>query len=246
MSRFSKKRCAVALETSRLAVSRRSESRSFEFRLTRPRSWRLILLVNTDFWPNLTFFSSIRRFRIPLSVDLEIEKIRAIAEFAFFGFASLKRYINFAWSSDVRLPHVVADIDMIASLIKRLVPSLANFLKRSIGEPKKNGTHKYFTLQKRIDCKQDTETCQSFSLYVIKFSTKNDLNFQKKSRHLCQSFRSHFWCVKVVCLRRKDVKLNDWQAEFQRSKLFWNILLTNIWYFESTKIVVRSVFWFTK
>ena len=31
------------------------------------------------------------------------------------------------------------------------------------------------------------------------------------------------------------IKLNDWQAEFQRSKLFWNILLTNIWHFESTK-----------
>ena len=35
-------------------------------------------------------------------------------------------------SSDVRLPRMVAEIDMIASLIKRLVPSLANFLKRSI------------------------------------------------------------------------------------------------------------------
>ena len=36
MSRFFKKRCSVALETSRLAVSTRSESRNFEFRLTRP------------------------------------------------------------------------------------------------------------------------------------------------------------------------------------------------------------------
>ena len=82
MSRFFKKRCAVALETSRLAVSRRSESRSVEFRLTRRRNLRLILLVSTDYRPNLTFFCLIRRFRIPLSVDSEIEKIRAIIEFA--------------------------------------------------------------------------------------------------------------------------------------------------------------------
>ena len=47
-------------------------------------------------------------------------------------FASSKRYIDFARSSDVRLPRMVAEIDMIASLIKILVPSLANYLKRSI------------------------------------------------------------------------------------------------------------------
>ena len=122
----------MALETSRLAVSRRSESRSFESRLTRPRRCRLILLVSTDFRPNLTFFRPIHRFRVHLSVDSEIENIRAIAEFAKSGFASLKRYIDFARWSDVCLPRMVAEIDVIAPLIKRLVPSLANFLKRSI------------------------------------------------------------------------------------------------------------------
>ena len=69
---------------------------------------------------------------ISLSVVSGLEKIRAIAEFAQSGFASLKWYIDFARSSDVRLPHMVADIDVKASLIKRLVPSLANFLKRCI------------------------------------------------------------------------------------------------------------------
>ena len=48
------------------------------------------------------------------------------------GFASLKRYIDFARSSDVRLHRMVAEIDIIASLIKRMVSSLANFLKRPI------------------------------------------------------------------------------------------------------------------
>ena len=38
-------------------------------------------------------------------------------------FASLKRYIDFARSSDKRLPRIVAEIDVIASLIRRLVPS---------------------------------------------------------------------------------------------------------------------------
>ena len=47
-------------------------------------------------------------------------------------FASLKPYIDFARSSDARLPRMVAEIDVTASLIKILVPSLANFLKRSI------------------------------------------------------------------------------------------------------------------
>ena len=36
-------------------------------------------------------------------------------------FASLKRYIDFARSSDARLPRMVAEIDVTASLIKRLV-----------------------------------------------------------------------------------------------------------------------------
>ena len=124
------------METSRLAVSRRPESRRFRFRLTRPRSWRLILLVSTDFRPKITFYclsdQPIRRFTIPPSVDSEIEKIRAIAEFAESGFASLKRYIHFEKSSDAHLPRMVAEIDVIAWLIKRLVPSLATFLKRSI------------------------------------------------------------------------------------------------------------------
>ena len=39
---------------------------------------------------------------------------------------------QFARVSDARLTRVVAEIDAIASLAKRLVPSLANFLKRSI------------------------------------------------------------------------------------------------------------------
>ena len=47
-------------------------------------------------------------------------------------FASLKRYIDFARSSDARLPRMVAEIDVTALQIKRLVPSLANFLRRSI------------------------------------------------------------------------------------------------------------------
>ena len=47
-------------------------------------------------------------------------------------FASLIRYIDFARSSDARLPRMVAEIDVTASLMKRLVPILANFLKRSI------------------------------------------------------------------------------------------------------------------
>ena len=33
----------------------------------------------------------------------------------------------------MRLPRMVAEFDIITSLIKRLVPGLANFLKRSIG-----------------------------------------------------------------------------------------------------------------
>ena len=41
-------------------------------------------------------------------------------------FASLKLYIDFARSSGARLPRMVAEIDVIASLIKRLVPSLVN------------------------------------------------------------------------------------------------------------------------
>ena len=48
-------------------------------------------------------------------------------------FASLKRYIDFARSSDSRLPRMIAEIDVTAE-IKRLVPSLANFLKRSIDD----------------------------------------------------------------------------------------------------------------
>ena len=96
-----------------------------------------------DSWPlqcevgHLTqfdFFLSVRPPNTSLQdfcVDSEIKKIRAIAEFASSGFAYLKRYIDFARSSDVSLPRMVAEIDVIASLIKRLVPSLAN-LKRSI------------------------------------------------------------------------------------------------------------------
>ena len=132
-TRFFKKRCAVALETSRLAVSRRPESRSFGgFRLTRPRSRRLMLLLSTDFRTNLTISClsdhPIRRFRMFLSVDLEIEKIRAIVEFALSGFSSLKGYVDLARSSDARLPCMVAEIDVIASAIKRLLPKV---LKRS-------------------------------------------------------------------------------------------------------------------
>ena len=37
-------------------------------------------------------------------------------------FASLKRYIDAARSSDARLPRMVAEVDVTASLIKRLVP----------------------------------------------------------------------------------------------------------------------------
>ena len=39
---------------------------------------------------------------------------------------------DFARSSDARLPRMLAETDVTASLIKSLVPSLANFLKRSI------------------------------------------------------------------------------------------------------------------
>ena len=47
----------------------------------------------------------------------------------------------------MRLSRIVAEIDMIASLIKRLVPSLANFLKRSVGEPKKRNAQKFLCSQ---------------------------------------------------------------------------------------------------
>ena len=59
-----------------------------------------------------------------------MQKVQAVSTRA--GFASLKRYVDFARSSDVRLPRIVAEIDIITALIKRLVPNLANFLKRSI------------------------------------------------------------------------------------------------------------------
>ena len=44
----------------------------------------------------------------------------------------LSNGIDFVRSSDMRLPRMVAEIDMTATLIKRLGPSLANFLERSI------------------------------------------------------------------------------------------------------------------
>ena len=64
--------------------------------------------------------------------------------------------------------------------------------------------------------------CQSSSHYVIKSSTKNVSNIQKRSRHLYKSFRSHFWCVKVLLPRRKNVELHDWQAELQSSDLLFS------------------------
>ena len=104
-------------------------------------------------------------------------------------FASLKRYIDFARSSDARLPRMVAEIDVTASQIKRLVPSLANFLKRSIDrllilcEPK-NGKHKNLSLFKNVMILN--KTLKISSQYAIKFSTKNYPNLQKKCRHIYQ------------------------------------------------------------
>ena len=119
-----------------------------------------------------------------------------------------------------------------------------------LGEPK-NGTHKNFALQNCNICKQSSENCpvnlsNRSSTYVITSLTKLALNLPRMSRHLYHSFCSHVWCVKVLwhsnVWKNCWIKLNDWQAEFQRSKLFWNILLTNIWHFESIIIFVRSVF----
>ena len=76
--------------------------------------------------------------------------------------------------------------------------------------------------------------CQSSSNYVIETSTKNDSNLQKKCIRHYQSFCSHFRCAKILLLQRKDVKVNDWQAELQCSELCWNICwfvdkYLNIW-----------------
>ena len=48
-------------------------------------------------------------------------------------------------------------------------------------------------------------------------------NLPRKSRFLYQSICSHFWWVKVRCRMSEwnVVKLNDWEAEFQPSKLFY-------------------------
>ena len=56
-------------------------------------------------------------------------------------FASLKRYSYFARSSDARLPPMVAETDVRESLNKKL-PSLANFLKRSINMTLRSVTFK--------------------------------------------------------------------------------------------------------
>ena len=77
-------------------------------------------------------------------------------------------------------------------------------------------------------CKQDTDNyvylCPSSSHYVIDKALKNDPNLvQKNFRRLYQSFPAYFWCMKVYWLRRKLVKLKDWQAELKCSELFWNI-----------------------
>ena len=66
-----------------------------------------------------------------------------------------------------------------------------------LGEPKKNGLHKIFTLLKIVIFVNKTLKivrflCQSSSHYVIKSPTKNDPNLQKKCRRLHKSFRSHF------------------------------------------------------
>ena len=44
---------------------------------------------------------------------------------------------------------------------------------------------------------------------------------QKNSRRLDQSFRSHFQCLKILALLRKDAQ---WSDCMQRSKL-WNVCL---------------------
>ena len=68
---------------------------------------------------------------------------------------------------------------------------------------KKKAEHKHFALQNCNICKQGSENCQvnlsSWSChYVIKSSTRDDLNTQWNSEHLYQSLCLHFWCVKVL------------------------------------------------
>ena len=64
-------------------------------------------------------------------------------------------------------------------------------------------------------------------------------------------FTSHFVCTSEVwkffdtrMCESNVVKLKDWQAEFQRSKLFWKLVDKYLTFWEH-KIFVRSVFWFT-
>ena len=58
--------------------------------------------------------------------------------------------------------------------------------------------------------------CQSTSHYVITSSTKNDPNLQRKCRRIYQSFRSHFWGVKVNLFRKRAVSMNS--AQFVREQ----------------------------
>ena len=108
-----------------------------------------------------------------------------------------------------------------------LVIILAENYKWSVLVEQKSELHTIFTLQNRNICIQDTDNLQLFLSIIL--SLRNQIfnkewsELSKKSRRLYQSFRSHFWCVKVSWLRWKVVKLNDWKAELQCSELFWNI-----------------------
>ena len=115
-------------------LSRRSESRNFGFLLSRPRSWRLILLVSTDFRPNLAFFLSVRPPNTLLQGsskcwlgNRENPSNCIIHDCIFKTVYWFCKVVICAFAS-----HGCRNWCDSASLIKWLVPSLANFLKRSI------------------------------------------------------------------------------------------------------------------
>ena len=118
---------------------------------------------------------------------------------------------------------------------------------KSLGEQKTTELTKHFSLFEIVIFANKTLKivhflCQSSSHYVIKSSTKNDPNLQKKCRRIYQSFRSHFDVWKFLGF---EGKMSNWMTD----KLNCNVqscfhwyLLTNSWNFESSNIFMRSVF----